>query len=327
MRCFVTGIGGFAGLHLAAALLADGHDVTGTVTGRAGRAPLRALAARHPGFAPERLAVVDVSDRAAVARALAAAAPERIFHLAAVAFAPHAEADPARAFAVNVLGTVYVLDAARTVAPAARVLVAGSAEAYGAIGRADLPVGETTPLKPVNLYGVSKAAADLVAFERWWTSECPVIRVRAFNHTGPGQRPDFVCSDFARQIARIEAGLAPPVLRVGDLKAERDFSDVRDIVRGYTLLAERGTPGEAYNLCAGVATSVGAIVEMLAAESGAAIQCREERGRLRAHEVPTVVGSAARAAALGWSAAIPLRQTLRDLLQSWRQRLADDPHA
>jgi GDP-4-dehydro-6-deoxy-D-mannose reductase len=327
VRCFVTGIGGFAGLHLAEALLAAGHEVTGTVTGAAGRAPLRALAARHPRFVPEQLAIADVSDRVAVERALAAASPERVFHLAAVAFAPDAEADPARAFAVNVLGTVHVLDAALAVAPGARIVVAGSAEMYGAVAPADLPVGETAPLRPVNLYGVAKAAADLAAFERWWTRESAVIRVRAFNHTGPGQRPEFVCSDFARQIARIEMGLAPPILRVGNLRAERDFCDVRDVVRGYDLLAERGTPGEAYNLCAGVATSVGAIVGMLAAESGVAIECREERGRLRPHEVPTVVGSAAKAAALGWAATIPLRQTLRDLLRYWREQLADDPKA
>jgi GDP-4-dehydro-6-deoxy-D-mannose reductase len=136
-----------------------------------------------------------------------------------------------------------------------------------------------------------------------------------------------VCSDFARQIARIEAGLAPPVLRVGNLRAERDFSDVRDVVRGYALLAERGAAGEVYNLCSGAATSVGAIVDMLAAEAGVAIRCAEEPGRLRAHEVPTVVGSAARAAVLGWAPAIPLRQTLHDLLQHWRERIRGDKHA
>ena len=327
MRCFITGIGGFAGLHLAEALLTDGHDVTGSVTGAAGRAALRALAARHRGFAADRLAILDVGDPAAVGRALAAAAPERIFHLAAIAFAADAEADPARTFAVNVLGAVHVIDAAQTVAPAARVVVVGSAEAYGAISAADLPIAETTPLRPVNLYGVSKAAADMAAFERWWARGRPVIRVRAFNHTGPGQRPDFVCSDFARQIARIEAGLAPPLLHVGNLRAERDFSDVRDVVRGSALLAERGEAGEAYNLCTGTATSVGAIVDILVAESGVTIECRREPGRVRAREVPAVVGSAARAAALGWSPTIPLRQTLRDLLRYWRERLADDPRA
>ena len=327
MRCFVTGIGGFVGLHLAETLLAGGHDVRGTVMGSADRAALTALAARYPRFAPEEIAVLDVADRAAVEDALAAAAPDLVFHLAAIAFAADAEVDPERTLAVNVLGTVYVIDGAGKASPAARVVIAGSSEAYGAIAPHELPIVETTPLRPVNLYGVSKAAADLAAFERWWTSECPVVRVRAFNHTGPGQRPSFVCSDFARQIARIEAGLAPPVLRVGNLQAARDFSDVRDVVRGYLLLAERGTPGEAYNLCAGVATSIGTIVELLTAESRVPIECHEERGRLRPHELPTVVGSARRAAALGWSPTIPLRQTLRDLLQYWRERVAADAQA
>jgi GDP-4-dehydro-6-deoxy-D-mannose reductase len=327
VRCFVTGIGGFVGLHLAETLLAAGHDVTGTVAGSADRAALAALAARHPRFEPAEVAVLDVADRVAVERALAAATPERVFHLAAISFAGDADVDPARTLAVNVLGTVHVIDAACKAAPQAPVVIAGSSEAYGAIAPQELPIVETTPLRPVNLYGVSKAAADLAAFERWWTRECPVVRVRAFNHTGPGQRPSFVCSDFARQIARIEAGLAPPVLRVGNLQAARDFSDVRDVVRGYALLAERATPGEAYNLCAGVATSIGTIVEWLRAESRVTIECHEEHGRLRPNEVPTVVGSAARASALGWSPTIPLRQTLRDLLHDWRDRVAADPQA
>ncbi len=325
MRCFITGIGGFVGLHLADALLAAGHDVTGTLSRPGVRRGLSDLAARHDAFTLERLTVADVTDRAAVEHALATARPACVFHLAGIAFEPRAEVDPARTIAVNVLGTVHVIDAARAAVPRARIVIAGSAGAYGAIAAADLPIDEDTPFRPVSLYGVSKAAADLAAFERWWTSGCPVIRVRAFNHTGPGQTPDFVCSDFARQIARMEAGLAPPVLRVGNLEAARDFSDVRDVVRGYVLLAERGEEGGAYNLCAGTAVKVAEIVEILAAESGVTIRCEGEPGRLRAHEIPVVVGSAARAGALGWRPSIPFRQTLRDLLHDWRARLAADP--
>ncbi len=327
MRCFVTGIGGFAGLHLADALLAAGHDVTGTVTSTESRAPLAELAARHPRFAPDRLVALDVTDRAAVERAVASAAPEHVFHLAAVAFSPDAQRDPARAFAVNVLGTVNVLDAVRAVAASARVVIAGSSEAYGASGEHALPVVETTPLRPVNVYGVTKAAADMAAYERWWSTEAAVIRARAFNHTGPGQRPDFVCSDFARQIARMEAGLAAPVLRVGNLRAARDFSDVRDVVRGYALLAEKGVPGEAYNLCSGALTTIADVVAMLCAESTVAVTCTEERHRVRRHEVPALVGNAARAVALGWAASVPLRQTLRDLLHYWRDRVVKDAKA
>ena len=322
MRCFVTGIGGFVGLHLAEILLAAGHDVTGLVTPTGAREGLRALAARHPRFAPDGLAVADVTDRLAVERALAAAEPERVFHLAAIAYAPHAEADPARTMAVNVLGALHVLDGARAVAPQARILVAGSSEAYGVVEPGDLPIVETTPLRPVSMYGVSKAAVDLAAFARAWTAGAQVIRVRAFNHTGPGQRPDFVCSDFARQLARMEAGLTEPVLRVGNLEAARDFTDVRDIVRGYAQLAEQGEVGEAYNLCTGEATTVARIVEILREESTVAVRCEEEPRRVRGREIPVVVGSAARAAAVGWRPAIPLRQTLCDLLQDWRRRIA-----
>jgi len=327
VRCFVTGIGGFVGLHLAEALLGAGHEVSGTVTRAEGRARLGDLAARHARFAPDAVAVADVTDRASIESALAACKPARIFHLAAIAHARRAEADPARTLAVNVLGTIHVLDAARAVVPEARIVVAGSSEAYGAVGAAELPTVESTRFRPVSVYGVSKAAADLAAFERWWTVQTPVIRVRAFNHTGPGQSPDFVCSDFARQVARIEAGLAPPVLRVGNLEAARDFSDVRDVVRGYALLAERGEVGEAYNLCTGEANSIARIVEILTAESAVTVRCEEEKRRVRANEVSTVVGSAARAAALGWRPEIPLEQTLRDLLFDWRRRVASNPAA
>ena len=322
MRVFITGISGFAGVHLAAHLLAGGHEVRGSVSRRREVPGLATLAARHAGFDPARLACVDLGDRAGLARALAEDAPERVFHLAGIAFVPRAGADIARTFAVNVLGTVHLLEAVQEAAPAARVLVVGSSDAYGAIAPEELPIGEDVPLRPVSVYGISKAAADMAAFQRWWASGLAVIRVRSFNHTGPGQSPDFVCADFARQLARIEAGMAPPVLRVGNLGAARDFSDVRDIVHGYALLMERGEPGAAYNLCSGAATTVGTIVEQLTAECRVRVEVIADTSRVRTREVPVIVGSAARAAALGWAPAIPLRQTLRDLLAHWRRALA-----
>jgi GDP-4-dehydro-6-deoxy-D-mannose reductase len=325
VRFFVTGIGGFAGTHLAEHLLACGDDVTGSVTARPDRPALRALATRHPRFDPARLATVDLGDRPALARALTASAPDGIFHLAGIAFPPRAELDPPATFAVNVLGTVNLLAAAAEAAPGARIVIAGSADAYGAIAPEELPITEHTPLRPVNLYGLTKAAADMAAFQHWWTAGAAIVRARPFNHTGPGQSADFVCSDFARQIARIEAGLAPPVLRVGNLSAVRDFSDVRDVVRGYRLLLEHGTSGAAYNLCSGTGTSIRAIVEALAAASGRTVECVEEPGRLRRREIPRVVGDAARAAALGWSPRIALADTLRDLLEDWRARIRSTP--
>lgn len=318
MRSFITGIGGFAGTHLAAALLAAGHEVTGLVRERRAYSGLEALVAQHPGFRTDALAVADVTDGEAVARAVAAAAPDAVFHLAGIAFVPRAAADPGHALMVNVLGTRNVLASVQREAPAARVVVVGSADVYGAAAMDGGPISEACALRPVSTYGLSKAAADMAAFQQWWESGLALVRARAFNHTGPGQSADFVCSDFARQMVRIERGDAAPVLRVGNLRSARDFSDVRDVVRGYLVLMERGEPGEAYNLCRGEAVTIGEIVEHLRAEVRVPFQVIEEPTRVRRREIPTVVGDPGRARALGWTPAIPLRQTLRDLIDYWR---------
>ena len=318
MRYFVTGIGGFAGTHLAGYLLAEGHEVTGLVRERRPYPGLRTLAARHPAFDPDGVVCADVADADAIRRAIATARPDGVFHLAGIAFVPHAESDPARALVVNTLGTRNVMAAAHHEAPSSRVVVVGSADVYGAAADTGLPIEETCALRPVSTYALSKAAADMAAFQQWWETGLAVIRARAFNHTGPGQSYDFVCSDFARQIVRIERGEAPPRLRVGNLQTARDFSDVRDIVRGYAVLMERGTPGEAYNLCSGDAVTIGTIVDHLRAEIRTPFEVVEERARVRRREIPRVVGSAERARALGWSPAIPLRQTLHELLDHWR---------
>lgn len=319
MRYFVTGIGGFAGTHLAARLLADGHEVTGLVRTARPYPALEGLAARHPAFRPAELACVDVADGEAVRRAIATARPDGVFHLAGIAFVPRAASDPDRALSVNTLGTRNVMAAVQAEAPTSRVVVVGSSDVYGAAANAGVPIDESCALRPISSYGLSKAAADMAAFQQWWESGLAVVRARAFNHTGPGQSDDFVCSDFARQMVRIERGLAAPVLRVGNLRSERDFSDVRDVVDGYVVLMERGEPGEAYNLCSGEAISIGAIVDHLRAEVRVPLEVVEEGTRVRRREIPRVVGSAERARALGWHPCIPLRQSLHELLDYWRQ--------
>jgi GDP-4-dehydro-6-deoxy-D-mannose reductase len=318
VRYFITGIGGFAGTHLAARLLEDGHEVGGLVRERRVYPGLITLAARHPRFDPAALACGDVADAAAMTRAIAEAQPDGVFHLAGIAFVPRAEADPGRALVVNALGSRNVMAAVHREAPASRVVIVGSADVYGAAAESGLPIDENCALRPVSIYGLSKAAADMAAFQQWWETGLAVIRARAFNHTGPGQSADFVCSDFARQAVRIERGAVPPLLRVGNLRSARDFSDVRDIVRGYVVLMERGAPGEAYNLCTGETVSIAAIVDGLRAETSVPFEVVEESARVRRREIPRVVGNAARARALGWLASIPLRQTLRDLLDHWR---------
>lgn len=318
MRYFVTGIGGFAGTHLADALLDAGHEVRGLVRERRTYPGLDALAARHPRFRVDALACGDVADPGTVGRAIADAAPDGVFHLAGVAFVPRAAADPGRALVVNVLGTQNLLAAVEREAPKARVVVVGSADVYGAAASDGQPIVETCALRPVSTYGLSKAAADMAAFQQWWETELAVVRARAFNHTGPGQSADFVCSDFARQMVRIERGIAAPVLRVGNLGSARDFSDVRDVVRGYVALMELGEPGEVYNLCRGEAVTVGEIVEHLRAEVRVPFDVVEETTRVRRREIARVVGDPTRLRALGWVPTIPLRRTLHDLLDYWR---------
>ena len=318
MRYFITGIGGFAGTHLAARLLEDGHDVQGLVRERRRYTGLLELAARHSHFDVGNLACGDVADADGMMRVMAEARPDGVFHLAGIAFVPRAESDPGLALTVNALGSRHVMAAVHRVAPASRVVIVGSADVYGAAAETGLPIEESCALRPVSTYGLSKAAADMAAFQQWWETGLAVIRARAFNHTGPGQSADFVCSDFARQVARIERGAAPPVLRVGNLQSARDFSDVRDIVRGYVVLMERGTPGEAYNLCSGETVTIAAIVDGLRAEIRVPFAVVEESTRVRRREIPRVVGNAARAHALGWTPTFPLRQTLRDLLNYWR---------
>lgn len=318
MRYFITGIGGFAGTHLATRLLADGHDVRGSVRERRSYPALHALAARHPGFDPDGLACLDVADADAVGRAIAETRPDGVFHLAGIAFVPRAASDPARALTVNALGTRNVMAAVHREASATRVVIVGSADVYGAAADGGMPIEETCALRPISTYGLSKAAADMAAFQEWWESGLAVIRARAFNHTGPGQSADFVCSDFARQLVRMERGHAEPRLRVGNLESARDFSDVRDIVGGYVVLMERGIPGEVYNLCSGEAVTIRTIVEHLREEMRVPFEVVEEGTRVRRREIRRVVGSPTRARALGWVPTIPLRRTLHELLDYWR---------
>lgn len=319
MRYFITGIGGFAGTHLAACLLDAGHTVGGLVRERRPYPELQALAVQYPGFDVEGLACADVADSDEMCRVIADARPDGVFHLAGIAFVPRAEADPERALVVNALGSRHVLAAVHAVVPACRVVVVGSADVYGAAAHDGTPIDEGCALRPISTYGLSKAAADMIAFQQWWETDLAVIRARAFNHTGPGQSADFVCSDFARQVVRIERGEAPPLLRVGNLGSARDFSDVRDIVRGYLLLMERGEPGGAYNLCRGEVLSIKAIVEHLQTEVRVPFEVSEEGSRVRRREIPRIVGDPTRARTLGWEPRIPFSHTLRDLLDYWRR--------
>lgn len=289
---FVTGGGGFAGRHLLALLDA--------------------------AVAPSR-AELDLLDAEAVRRAVADVAPERVFHLAALASVARSWEDPRAVLSDNLAMTVNLLEAVRQEAPDAAVVLASSGEIYGPPER--LPVSEDAPLRPQNPYAVSKAACDLLAGQYADAHGLRVVRMRAFNQAGPGQSDVFVVGTIARQVAEAEAaGAAEAVIRTGNPDSARDFTDVRDTVRAYV---EASTlPGGVYNVCSGRATSVRTLVELAGRASGVTVRHEVDTERVRAHDVPEVRGSAERlAAASGWRPEIPLEQTVADAIAYWRARL------
>ena len=296
----VTGSDGFVVRHLLARLAADFPD-----------------AALHP-------AAFDVTDPDAIDHAVAAMRPDACLHLAAIAAIGEARDAPEHAWAVNLGGTLSLARALRRHAPECVLLYVSSADAYGGSFAAGVALDEAPPLAPMNTYGATKAAADL-ALGAMAQDGLRVVRLRPFNHTGPGQSEAFVVAAFARQVARIAAGRQPPVHRVGTLDARRDFLDVRDVVAAYSLCLARAdalAPGTILNVASGEGRRVGDVLDALLALSGVRATVEIEAARLRRTEIPLACGDAARArTALGWAPAVAWETTLRDVLQDWHARV------
>jgi GDP-4-dehydro-6-deoxy-D-mannose reductase len=302
----VTGATGFAGSHLLDDLLRDHPTVAAWAN------PGGAAGAAH---ARVRWQSVDLVDRQAVARAIADLRPSIVYHLAGAAHVGDSWADPVRPLRVNTLGTHHLLEAIRGAELHCPVLVAGSALVYRPSLEA---LDEDSPIGPPNPYGLSKLTQEVVAARDAWS---PVFLARPFNHAGPRQSPAYVASAFAKQIAEIEAGVAAPVVSVGNLEARRDLTDVRDTVRAYRLLIEKGRPARPYNICSGRAYRVGDLLETMRSLARTRIEVVVDPKRMRPSDVPLVLGNPTRIAnEVGWQATIPIEQTLRDLLEYWRQR-------
>jgi GDP-4-dehydro-6-deoxy-D-mannose reductase len=312
MRVLITGINGFVGGHLAEHLLAEGrHEVWGLTRGPGKLQP----------FLAGRVAEVhaDLSDAEATTEALVAARPAVIYHLAGQPFVPESFRDPAGTLSTNTLGALHIFLTLIEYRMRARVVVVGTNEEYGTISEADLPIGEGTPLRPANPYGVSKAAQSLLAQQYHLSHGLDVVRVRPFTHIGPRQNERFVTAAFARQVARIERGLQPPVVQVGNLSARRDFTDVRDMVRAYALLAERGEPGAVYNAGFGQAVMVRELLDQLLAASAVPVEVRLNPELMRPIDIPVVVCDASRLRErTGWAPQFTLERTLHDILDYWR---------
>jgi len=317
MRCLITGISGFAGGHLTAELLKRGAEVAGLdqVTGK-----------QLEPFADSILfAEGDIREAEATRRLAAEFRPDTIFHLAAITHVAQAWQQRRTTLEINVIGTASVLEVAAELDPKPTVVLASSGQVYGAAPADSAPLTEDAPLDPEGPYAVSKLCCELLARQAWSGEGVPTINLRTFNYTGPWQAPSFVCSDFARQVVRAEAGLDPPEMTVGDLEAKRDFSDVRDVVDAFLLAAERGGPGRAYNIASGNAVSIGTILEHLRSAVDMKIDVRQDPGRLRKIDPSALRGDASRARAeLGWQPRHSLEDALDSVLDFWRQQTAEE---
>lgn len=312
MRCLVTGITGFVGAHLTKFLLAQGNEVIGTAND----------ASPSAGDANPKLYRCEISDMDGLTRLVQDSRPDQAYHLAALSSPVGSLANERAVYEINFLGTLNLLEAIRCAAPRARVLLVGSTQCYGVAREAELPLREEQPFAPRNPYAVSKAAADLLGFQFFALHGLYVVRARPANHTGPGQTDAFVCSNFARQLAAIELGLSAPTLRVGNIDVSRDFCDVRDVVRAYARLLEKGHPGEAYNIGTGNAVTLRQIVDILKSFCSRPVQVIVDGRRVRPDDAKSLYVSAAKIAAhTGWAPEWELRATLRDLFDYWMMQL------
>jgi len=318
LTVLVTGIAGFVGSHFAEYALARGAAVVGACLPEGGDENIEHIRGQL------RLVDCDLRDAPAVTRFVREVVADWVIHLAAQSFVGASWGAPAATLATNILSQVNVLEAVREAPTPPRVLVIGSSDEYGQVEDGDLPIGEDCPLRPLSPYAVSKVTQDLMGYQYWKSYGLPIVRARAFNHEGPRRGDAFVTSSLARQIAEIELGIREPVIHVGNLKARRDYTDVRDIVRGYWLLLERGQPGEVYNLCSEKAWSIEAVLRVLLEHARVKnIDIREDPARMRPVDVPVLLGDASKIRkAVGWRPEIPFERTLRDVLDDWRRRVA-----
>ena len=347
MRVLITGITGMAGSHLAEYALGLGNvQVFGTYRWRSRMDNLHDLmAAGKLGFVAEggnaascrdleicieqqadvqkvNLVQADMADPSSVKRLIGAIRPDRVFHLAAQSYVPASWNAPAETLSLNIIGQVNLLEAVRDCGLSPMIHVAGSSEEYGLVYPEEVPIRENNPLRPLSPYAVSKVGQELLAWQYFRSYGLKTVVTRGFNHTGPRRGQVFATSSFAKQIAEIERGLRPPVLHVGDLTSKRDWSDVRDVVKGYWLALEKGVAGEVYNIGSGVARSVEEMLEILLSLSSVRLEVRQDPSRMRPSDVKILLADCSKfSAQTGWAPTIPFEQTMRDLLDYWRKRV------
>lgn len=312
MRALVTGINGFIGSYLPEFLMAEGIEVFGTV---------RDYNVQSIEHVRDKIKLIkcDMRDRDEVKKAVEESSPDVIFHLAAQSRPDLSWADPVYTMETNVMGTVYLFEAVRKLGLDPKILVAGSSAEYGLIKKDEPPIREDHPLLPVSPYGVSKVAQNLLAYQYFKNFNMKTIRVRIFGATGPKKVGD-ACSDFCRQIARIEKGKAEPVIRVGNLEVKRDLMDVRDTLEAFWVLMEKGTIGDVYNICSARPIKIGDMLNKLLEISGTKARIEVDPKKLRPTDEPVVVGDNTKIKRdCGWKPKISLEKTLEGTLNYWRK--------
>lgn len=316
MRVLITGATGFVGSHLVEHLL----DTTDWELVGVSRTMDHIRNVEH--LLPRlRLQVADCDDPASIERAVDSVQPDAVIHLAGQASESQSWKSPAATFIDNVVGEINLFQALIKANLRPRTLVFGSAVVYGTVKPEENPVGENQTLRPMSPYAVSKIAADYLGYQYFASHQMPVVRIRPFNQIGPRQSPEFVVSAFAKQIAEIEGGSREPVLKVGNLRAVRDFVDIRDTMVAYKLLLDRGQAGEAYNIGSGVGHTVQELLERLLALSTKRIRVEQDPSLMRPVDVPLILADTSKLrAATGWSPAIPIEKSLEDTLNYWRSK-------
>jgi GDP-4-dehydro-6-deoxy-D-mannose reductase len=342
LKVLITGVTGFAGSHLAEYLLTlQDVEVYGACRWRSRLDNLRDVSRsgrlnnivedsinnaetlrRMAKPAAVNLVYGDITDATSMRRLIESVRPDRIFHLAAQSFVPTSWNAPAETFRVNAIGQINLFEAVLAAGLSPLVQIAGSSEEYGLVHEDEVPMKESNPLRPLSPYAVSKVAQELLAWQYFRSYGLKAVVTRGFNHTGPRRGEVFVTSTVAKQIAEIEKGYRPAVLYLGDVDVKRDWTDVRDTVRGYWLALEKGAPGEVYNVGSGVTRTVREMMEIQLRLSSAKIEVRQDPARLRPSDVRILWSDITKfRQQTGWEPTIPFTKTMKDLLDYWREKV------
>jgi GDP-4-dehydro-6-deoxy-D-mannose reductase len=319
-RILITGINGFVGSHLSEYILNNNlGEVFGTYRKNEDLSNIKTVMKKI------ELIECDITDSYGVDKTIEEVKPNYIFHLAAQAFVPSSWKSPVETLNTNIIGSLNLFEAIKKNDKNIVIQIAGSSEEYGLVKENEIPITEENPLRPLSPYGVSKVSMDLLGYQYNKSYGLKIIRTRAFNHEGPRRGESYVTSNFAKQVALIEAGEQEPVLKVGNLEAKRDYTDVRDMVKAYWLAAEKGIPGEVYNISSGKAYTIQEVVDILKNLSKKEFEVKVDPSRLRPSDVQILLGDSTKfRKQTGWKPEIPFEKTMEDLLNYWRKKIKEE---